>query len=67
MGVVIKMTTRFKGLMTWREDPSWYEWVDGQWILTDKAPDSARITFELYKEELRRYREELNAKPLMEE
>ena len=52
------MTTRFKGLMDWHEDPTWYDWVDGQWVLTDKAPEEARRNFELYIEELRRYHKE---------
>ena len=58
------MTIRFKGLMAWQENPNWYDWVDGHWILTNQAPESARRNFELYIEELRRYREELGAKPL---
>ena len=60
------MTTRFKELMAWQEDSSWYDWVDGHWILTDKAPDSARRNFELYLEELQRYHKDLGAKPLKE-
>ena len=47
--------------MTWKEDPSWYDCVEGQWILTNKAPESAQRSFKLYMEELRRYNEELVA------
>lgn len=52
------MTLRFKNLMTWQEDPSWYDWLEGHWVLTDKAPESAQRSFKLYMEELRRYNEE---------
>ena len=55
------MTIRFKNLMTWQEDPDWYDWVEGRWVLTDKAPESAQRSFKLYMEELRRYNEELVA------
>ena len=52
------MTRRFKNLMSWQENPDWYDWVDGQWVLTDKAPEEARHNFALYMKELRRYRKE---------
>ena len=53
------ITIRFKNLMYWQEDPDWYDWVDGHWVLTDKAPKEARHSFELYTEELRRYPKDL--------
>ena len=55
------MTIRFKNFMTWKEDPDWYDLVEGHWVLTDKAPESAQRSFKLYMEELRRYNEELAA------
>ncbi len=61
------MTTRFKGLMKWQEDPTWYDWIDGHWVLTDKAPAEARHNFELYMAELKRYRKDLGAKSFKEE
>ena len=61
------MTIRFKNLMSWQENPDWYDWIDGYWVLTDKAPESARRNFELYIEELRHYYKDLGVKPLKEE
>lgn len=61
------MTIRFKDLMFWQEDPNWYDWIDGQWVLTDKAPESARLSFELYMKELRHYRKDLEANTPEEE
>ena len=60
------MTIRFKGLMKWQEHSDWYDWVDGQWVLTDKAPEEAHRNFELYMKELRRYKD-LGAKPVEED
>ncbi len=53
------MTTRFKDLMFWQENSDWYDWVGGQWILTDEAPKEARRSFELYMKELQRYKKNL--------
>ena len=61
------MTIRFKDLMFWQEDPNWYDWIDGQWGLTDKAPESALLSFELYMKELRHYRKDLEANTPEEE
>ena len=46
------MTRRGKGCTDWMDDDTWFyiDYERDRYILTDKAPEEARRSFELWKE-----------------
>ena len=48
---MFKMSRRYKDAVIWKENKEWY-YIDEErdrYVLTDKAPEEARRSFELWK------------------
>ena len=63
------MTRIGKGCMDWLDNEDWYD-IDEEnqrFLLTDKAPEEARRSFELYMRINWRHYKDLRAKPLEEQ
>ena len=47
----MEMSIKYKAYLKWREDAEWYYYDEDneKFVLTDKAPEEARISFEKWK------------------
>ena len=65
----MKISRRYEGCTDWRENKEWYciDEERDRYVLTDKAPEMARKSFELYMRLNWKFYEDLGVKPLAEE
>ena len=63
------VSIRYKGCMDWMDNEDWY-YIDEEnqrFLLTDKAPEEARRSFEFYIRLNWQYYKDLGAKPFKED
>ena len=65
----MKMSRKYKGCMNWSDNEEWF-YIDEKnqrFLLTDKAPEEAQRSFEIYTRINWRHYKDLGAKPFKEE